>query len=133
MGPLTPRSAGDDDVLTIGLNRAVTLLAEAKSKRRGSSGTALGEHPKDGKPVTLHSGRYGPYVKHGRTIASVPRDRTAEEVTLANAVELLAQQAGKAKGGRRGRAKAKGSSSSSGASVADEDTPPRRRRAGSGR
>jgi DNA topoisomerase-1 len=122
----------EDDVLTIGLNRAVALLAEAKSKRRGSSGTALGDHPKDGKPVTLHSGRYGPYVKHGRTIVSVPRDRTAEEMTLANAVELLAQQAGKAKGGRRGRAKAKGSSPGSGAGVTDEDAPPRRRRAGSG-
>ncbi len=66
-----------EDVLTIGLNRAVALIAEAPARRGGGAGAGagkeIGSHPSDSKPVTLHSGRYGPYVKHGRTIASLPR------------------------------------------------------------
>ena len=59
----------DDDVLTIGLNRAVSILAEPKKARgaRGGgapAGKALGEH--QGQSVSLHSGRYGPYVKMGK-------------------------------------------------------------------
>src|SRR3546814_8618453 len=53
----------DDDVLSVGLNRAVSLLAESKS----GGARELGKHPADGKPVTVRKGRYGPYVKHGGT------------------------------------------------------------------
>ncbi|MFQ5772909.1 MAG: type I DNA topoisomerase [Kiloniellaceae bacterium] len=93
----------DEDVTTIGLNRAVTLLAEAPA-RRGGAGKELGAHPADGKPITLHSGRYGPYVRHGRTIASLPKSLPADELTIEQAVELLAAQADKAKSKRNKKA-----------------------------
>ena len=92
----------DDDVLTIGLNRAVTLIAEAPA-RRGGAGTPLGDHPDDGEPITVHSGRYGPYVKHGRLVASLPKGQAAEGLTLGRAVELLAAQAEKAKAKGKGK------------------------------
>ncbi len=88
----------DDDVLTVGLNRAVHLLAEKLSKTgRGgaSSGKSLGEHPEDGKPVTLHSGRYGPYVKHGKINATLPKDSDPEQVSLEEALALIAAKAEK--------------------------------------
>ncbi len=88
---------GDDDVLTIGLNRAVALLAEAPARGGAAAGTLLGEHPGDGKPITLHSGRYGPYVKCGRLIASLPRGTEKEAATLERAVEWLAAKAAKTK------------------------------------
>ena len=103
----TYKSLPNDDeplaVLEIGLNRAVSLLAEAP-KRGGGALKTLGEHPSDGKPVTLHSGRYGPYVKHGRLNASLPKGTDAEEATLDMAVDLLAKQAEK-KGGRKTKAR----------------------------
>ncbi len=103
---------GDDDVLTIGLNRAVSLLAEAKAK--GGGGRELGEHPEGGK-VTVRSGRYGPFVKHGRLNASIPKGADPESVTLEQAIELLAAQAEKAKSKKKpakgaGGAKAKAAS-----------------------
>jgi DNA topoisomerase-1 len=88
---------GDDDVLAIGLNRAVALLAEAPARGRAPAGKSLGDHPEDGKPVTLHSGRYGPYVKHGRVIASLPKGTESEAATLDMAVELLTAKAAKSK------------------------------------
>jgi DNA topoisomerase-1 len=98
----------DEEVLTIGLNRAVDLLAQA-AQRNGPLKT-LGDHPDDNQPVTLHSGRYGPYVKHGRLNASIPKATEAEAVTLETAVALLRAQAekkGKSAGGRRKPAKKK--------------------------
>ncbi len=86
----------DEDVLTIGLNRAVDLLAQAKGGGPAALKT-LGEHPEDGKPVTLHQGRYGPYVKHNRTNASLPKDLSVDEIDLSGAVELLTKQAAKKK------------------------------------
>src|SRR5690606_9999136 len=80
-----------DGVLTIGLNRAVDLLAQ-QGKGRGGFGVLreLGNHPDDEKPVTVNRGRYGPYVKHGSTNATLPKDTTPEDVTLEKAIELLA-------------------------------------------
>ncbi len=88
---------GDDDVLSIGLNRAVAVLAETPPRGGAAAGTPIGEHPSDGRPVTLHSGRYGPYVKHGRLIASLPKGTAMGEATLELAVGLLAERAAKAK------------------------------------
>ena len=87
--------ADEDDVLTIGLNRAVVLIAEAPARRQSSALKTIGEHPDDQKPVTLHKGRYGPYVKHGKLNATLPDHITTEDVTLAQALELLAAQAEK--------------------------------------
>lgn len=97
----------DDDVLTIGLNRAVTVLAEAGPKGKGRVNVAkeLGAHPSDGKPVQLGSGRFGPYVKHGKIYASIPRGTAPEEVTLDQAVDLLAAKAAKKATAKKGGGK----------------------------
>ena len=84
-----------DDVFTIGLNRAVTLIAEKiakgpRSRRFGADpGRPLGEHPSKGGPVVAKNGRYGPYVSHAGVNATLPRDKTPETVTLEEAVALL--------------------------------------------
>ncbi len=85
----------DDDVLTIGINRAVIALTEGRQRAASDPGRALGEHPADGKPITVGSGRFGPYVKHGKLYASLPRGMAAEDVTLNEAVDLLAAKAAK--------------------------------------
>ncbi|HYH39814.1 MAG TPA: type I DNA topoisomerase [Azospirillum sp.] len=87
---LTP----DDDVLTVGMNRAVDLLGEA-AKKASTPAVALGNHPKTGKPVTTGSGRFGPYVKHGSLYASIPKGTDAATLTLAQALELLAAKEAK--------------------------------------
>ncbi|WP_114393573.1 type I DNA topoisomerase [Oleisolibacter albus] len=84
----------DDDVLTIGLNRAVVLLGNAPAKK-AVQGRELGAHPKDGKPVKVGSGRFGPYVQHNKLFASIPKAMNADEVTLEQALELLAAKAAK--------------------------------------
>jgi DNA topoisomerase-1 len=83
----------DDDVLTIGLNRAVSLLAEAPGRKRAPAGKPVGNHPQDNQPITLHSGRYGPYVRHGKLLASLPRGANPDELTLDSAVAILAARA----------------------------------------
>jgi DNA topoisomerase-1 len=84
---------GDDDVLTIGLNRAVDLFARSPKK---AAGRVVGAHPADGKPVKVKSGRYGTYVEHGSTRATLPADRSADSLSLGDAVALLAAKEGKA-------------------------------------
>ncbi|MBU1665104.1 MAG: DNA topoisomerase III [Gammaproteobacteria bacterium] len=72
--------------------------AEGPSKRAAPEpGLALGAHPGDGKPVTLKSGRYGPYVQHGKLNATLPKDMNPESVSLEQAVELLAIKAASGK------------------------------------
>ena len=95
-----------DGVLTIGLNRAVDLLAQ-QSKGRGGGGFGtlkeLGAHPEDGKPVNISKGRFGPYIRHGGVNATIPKSVPVEEVTLAQAIEWLSAK----KGGGGTKAKAK--------------------------
>ncbi|HEV3184503.1 MAG TPA: type I DNA topoisomerase, partial [Xanthobacteraceae bacterium] len=84
-----------DDVLTVGQNRAVTLIAEkiakgpSKSRFGATPGRSLGDHPDKGGPIVVKSGRYGPYVSHDGVNASLPSDKTPETVTLEEAVSLL--------------------------------------------
>ena len=98
-----------ESVLEVGLNRAVVLIAEKKGGARLLR--ELGAHPDGGEPVTLRSGRYGPYVEHRRVRASLPKSASADDLTLDDALKLLAAKA--AKGGTkrktsgRGRPKAK--------------------------
>lgn len=80
-----------DDVLTVELDRALELLEKKKSGRREPERT-LGEHPETGEPVTVWDGRYGPYVKHDGTNASLVDDQTIESVTLEEAVQLIAEK-----------------------------------------
>ena len=87
----------DDDVLAVGLNRAVDVLAKKLASVR-----TLGNHPKDGQPVVVKKGRFGPYFQHGQTVANIPRGKDMEEVTLEEAVALLAEK-GKQLKGRGGK------------------------------
>ncbi|TWH33655.1 MULTISPECIES: type I DNA topoisomerase [unclassified Aminobacter] len=90
-----------EDVFTVGLNRAVTVLAE-KQTRGGRGGTRstpaalkeLGEHP-DGGAITVRDGRYGPYVNWGKVNATLPKGKDPASVTLEEALELIATKAGK--------------------------------------
>ena len=90
---------GGDDVLHIGLNRAVTLIAEKIAKgprgRRfgGDPGRALGDHPDKGGAVVVKAGRYGPYVSHDGINATLPKDKAPETITLEEALPLLAARA----------------------------------------
>jgi DNA topoisomerase-1 len=97
----------DESVLEIGMNRAVALLAEAKATGRGRAAAKpiriVGNHPADEAPVELYEGRYGPYVKHAGINATVPRDLKPDELTLDQAVSLLAERAAKG-GGKKPRA-----------------------------
>ena len=109
------------DALTIGLNHAVTLIAEKGKSRRGGAKALreLGDHPEDGKPVRVFDGRYGPYVKHGRTNATLPRGTDVESLTLDQAIAMIAAKSSRpAKTGRRKNAakssRAKGTAKSGG-------------------
>ncbi len=86
---------GSEDVLTIGLNRAVDLLQNARPRQSSGPLRVLGAHPEDGKPVTLHKGRYGPYVKHGRINASLPKNKALEALSFEDALALIAARAAK--------------------------------------
>ena len=84
----------DEDVLAIGLNRAVDLMAEKQvreSRARGPKQVLrnLGPHPDDGAPVWLKTGHYGPFVAHRRRYASLPEDVSEDALSLEQAVELL--------------------------------------------
>jgi DNA topoisomerase-1 len=83
-----------ENIHEISLQRAVELLAAPRSER-GAGGKQLGMHPEDQKPVTLMSGRYGPYVKHGRINATVPRDYEPATLTLEQGLEILAAKSAK--------------------------------------
>ena len=98
----------EDDVLTIGLNRAVALIAESGSARKGSQALkALGEHPDDQAPVEVMKGRYGPYVRHNRTNASLPAGTDPADVTLEMALDLLARKKASPKNRRKPPRKAR--------------------------
>ncbi|BBP02670.1 hypothetical protein TPL01_01020 [Sulfuriferula plumbiphila] len=85
-----------DDVYSIDLARALDVLAMAKEPRGGApAGKPLGNHPEDGKPVTLHNGQYGWYVKHGKVNATLPKDADPAACTLEEALSLLAARAAK--------------------------------------
>jgi|RhiMetdeSRZDD1v2_1073273.scaffolds.fasta_scaffold27427_2 DNA topoisomerase I len=87
-----------EEVFSVGINRAVDLLAKKKSRpgRASSALKVLGEHPEGGK-VQVMSGRYGPYVKWEKVNATLPQDKTPEDVTLEEALELIAAKASKGK------------------------------------
>jgi DNA topoisomerase I len=88
-----------DSVYEIDLPRALEVLAMEREPRGGDSAASvlksLGPHPDDGKDITVRSGRYGPYVKHGSTNATLPKDITPEEITLDEALALIAARVAK--------------------------------------
>jgi DNA topoisomerase-1 len=111
LGPIYASLDRDDDVLSLGLNRAVVLLA-----KKLDSVKILGPHPKGGD-VTLRRGRFGPYVQHGSTVANLPKGVASEDMDLAAAVSLLAEK-GKPLAGRGGRGKAGGKAGGKGGAKA---------------
>jgi DNA topoisomerase-1 len=88
-----------EEVFTIGMNRAVEVLAQKASRGRGARTVAgplkvLGAHP-DGGEVQVMPGRYGPYVKWEKVNATLPKGLEPEAVTLEEALALIAEKAGK--------------------------------------
>jgi DNA topoisomerase-1 len=94
-----------EDVFEIGLNHAVTLLAEKKAKGPGRRGAQtlkdLGAAP-DGKPIKVLKGKFGPYVSDGETNATLPEGTEPDAVTMEQALALIAERA--AKGGKKKKA-----------------------------
>lgn len=102
-----------DDVLTVSLERAIELLAEPKKGGRGGGSKSktpvreMGQHPADGEPVNIYNGPYGPYVKHGKTNASLPEGETVEGLTMEKAVQILIAKASAKKAARQSKRAAK--------------------------
>ena len=99
-----------DEVFDVGLNRAVAVLAEKRAGGKGGRTAAaalkdLGAHPEDGQAIKILNGRFGPYIKHGATNANVPRGKDPLEITLEEAVGLIAERV--AKGGGKKPVKVK--------------------------
>ena len=79
-----------DEIFSIGLNRAITLIAEAKPGRMSSSIIKdLGEHPEDKKPVRVMKGQYGPYIKYKSLNATIPEEKDPTELTMEEALILI--------------------------------------------
>lgn len=76
----------EDDVLTIGINRAIDLLS---TKKGAPAGRELGAHPDDGETITVHDGRYGPYVKYKKLNVTIPKNMDPQALTVDQAVELI--------------------------------------------
>ncbi len=87
MGAVFASLDKDDDVLSIGLNRAVDALQKKLESMR-----QLGAHPTTGEALVIKKGRFGPYVQGGNLVANLPRDVGMEELTLEAAVALLAEK-----------------------------------------
>ena len=79
-----------EEIFSIGLNRAITLIAEAKPGRMSSSMIKdLGEHPEDKKPVRIMKGQYGPYIKYKSLNATIPEEKDPNEITMEDALVLI--------------------------------------------
>ncbi len=79
-----------EDLFSIGINRAITLIAEAKPGRISSSLIKdLGEHPDDKKPVRIMKGQYGPYIKYKSLNATIPEEKDPNELTMEEALILI--------------------------------------------
>ncbi|WP_111733394.1 type I DNA topoisomerase [Roseovarius amoyensis] len=102
-----------DEVFTIGMNRAVEVLAQKAASRGKGRGAAakplkeLGEHPEKGGAVNVMDGRYGPYVKWDKINATLPKGVEPADMTLEKAVELIAEKAAKKGKGKKPAARRK--------------------------
>jgi DNA topoisomerase-1 len=98
-----------EDVFSIGLNRAVSVIAEKREKGARARGGApaalkdLGAHPDGGGNIAVRDGRYGPYVSYGKINATLPKGKDPASVTLDEALALIAAKAEKdaANGGKK--------------------------------
>lgn len=79
-----------EDIFSIGLNKAITLIAEAKPGRRSSNEIKnLGEHPEDKKPVKVMKGQFGPYIKYKTINATIPDDKDPNDITMGEALVYI--------------------------------------------
>ena len=79
-----------EEIFSIGLNRAITLIAEAKPGRMSASIIKdLGEHPEDKKPVRVMKGQYGPYIKYKSLNATIPEEKDPLELNMEEALILI--------------------------------------------
>jgi DNA topoisomerase I len=112
-GKIYANLTAGEDVLAVGLNRAVALVEEkrAKGPRRGrfgaDPGRALGDHPDKGGPIVVKNGRYGPYVNHDGVNATLPSDILPDSITLEQAVGLIEARSARG-GGKKGAASTRG-------------------------
>ncbi len=87
-----------EEVFEVGLNRAVTLIEEKRANPRAGRGQTakplreLGAHPETGDPVNVMDGRYGPYVKHQKTNATITKGLDPEKITLEEALVLIVER-----------------------------------------
>ena len=136
MGAIYTSLDRDDDVLSVGLNRAVDLVA-----RKMASVRTLGLHPVDQQPVAVRKGRFGPFVQHGNRVANLPRGTAMDDVTLDDALALLAEKgktlkprgAAARKQARGGRAGAKNAASTPAESPVRKAAPKKKKAASRGR
>ena len=97
------------------------MLKQARSRAAPTPIRELGPHPDDGETVAIFDGRYGPYVKHGKINATIPKDREVEHVRLEEALDWIAEKAAKKgmrRGGNKKAAKKKGAKKEASASAA---------------
>ena len=87
MGSIFGSLDKDDDILSIGINRAVDVIG-----RKLASVRILGQHPKDGADIQVRKGRFGPYLQHGQVVANLPRGVLMDDITMAEALPLLAER-----------------------------------------
>ncbi len=102
----------DEDLLTIGLNRAVALIADAAIKKAPLRDFGVPAGSKE--PITVQKGRFGPYLKQGKAMANLPKGLEPESLTLEQAIGLLAAKKGKA-AAAKGKGKAKAADAAEGA------------------
>ncbi|MBB4066712.1 type I DNA topoisomerase [Gellertiella hungarica] len=119
-----------EDVFSIGLNRAVAVLADKQNKAGGGRGRStpaalkeLGDHP-DGGSVTVRDGRFGPYVNWGKVNATLPRGTDPAAVTMEQALVLIAERAEKTGTGKGAKGKAK-TTKAKAAAAGDEAAAPK--------
>ena len=100
----------DDDVLSVGINRAVELLAQAPQRGKRGAGAGklrdVGEHPATKEMIELYAGRYGPYVRMGKVNATLTRDTDPKDLTLDAAIALIDKKAGATSKGKAKKVKA---------------------------
>ncbi|OWK20165.1 hypothetical protein AJ88_34045 [Mesorhizobium amorphae CCBAU 01583] len=106
-----------EDVFSIGLNRAVSVIAEkqlkGKNGRNGGTPAALkelGDHPDGGGKIVVRDGKYGPYVNFGKVNATLPKGKDPQSVTIEDALALIAEKEAKGGGGKKPFRKRRGRS-----------------------
>ncbi len=87
MGSIFASLDKDDDILSIGVNRAVDVIG-----RKLASVRIVGQHPKDKQDIQVRKGRFGPYAQHGQMVANLPKGVMMDDITLDEAVALLAER-----------------------------------------